>query len=54
MDDVERAEHAYPGLRKAHLATNEDEKTVEQLDPGGKIRAEIQGEGQKRTEESRL
>jgi hypothetical protein len=38
---------------KAHLAANEDEKTVGQLDSRGKIRAEIQGEGQKGSEESR-
>jgi hypothetical protein len=36
--------HAYEELRKAHLAANEDERTVEQLDPGGKIRAAIQAE----------
>jgi hypothetical protein len=29
-----------------------DEQTVEQLDPGAKIRDDIQGEGQKMTDES--
>jgi len=28
--------------RKAHLAANEDEQTVEQLDPGAKIRGVMQ------------
>ena len=38
---VSQAEDAYQQLRQEHVATNEDEKTVEQLDPGGKIRAAI-------------
>jgi hypothetical protein len=43
-DTVQQAEHAYQELRKTHLAADEDEQTVEQLDPGAKIRAEIKGE----------
>lgn len=38
---VEKAEEAYQNLRKAHTGANEDEKTVDQLDPGGKIRASL-------------
>ena len=37
---VEHGEHAYKELRKAHTGVNEDEKTVEALDPDGKLRAE--------------
>jgi hypothetical protein len=40
---VEHAEEAYQELRKAHVGANEDEKTVEILDPGGKIRAALTG-----------
>lgn len=43
-ETIVRSEHAYHELRKAHLAANEDERTAEQLDPGGKIRAAIQAE----------
>jgi len=43
-DTVQQAEHAYQELRKTHLAADEDEQTIEQLDPGAKIRAEIKGE----------
>jgi hypothetical protein len=39
---VEKAEEAYQDLRKAHSGANEDEKTVDQLDPGGKIRAALE------------
>ena len=35
---VKVQEEAYTELRKAHTGANEDEKTVEMLDPGGKIR----------------
>ncbi|HEX3528664.1 MAG TPA: DUF4337 family protein [Thermoanaerobaculia bacterium] len=38
---VEKAEEAYQNLRKAHTGANEDEKTVDQLDPGGKIRTAL-------------
>jgi len=38
---VEKAEHAYQDLRKAHTGANEDEKTVDQLDPGGKLRTAL-------------
>jgi hypothetical protein len=40
---VELAGEAYKDLRKAHVGANEDEKTVEILDPGGKIRAALAG-----------
>jgi hypothetical protein len=40
---VEQTEEAYQELRKAHVGANEDEKTVDQLDPDGKIRASIGG-----------
>jgi hypothetical protein len=39
---MEVAEEAYKDLRKSHVGANEDERTVEQLDPGGKIRAAIE------------
>lgn len=38
---VEHSEEAYKELRKAHGGANEDEKTVELLDPGAKIRNAI-------------
>jgi Domain of unknown function (DUF4337) len=38
---VRKTEDAYQQLRKAHLTENEDERTIEELDPGGMIRAEI-------------
>ncbi len=41
-EKVEHAEEAYHDLRKAHVGANEDEKTVDQLDPGGKIRHAIE------------
>jgi uncharacterized protein DUF4337 len=44
--DIRQAENAYQQLRKAHLAANGDERTLEKLDPGGKIRAEIQRNSQ--------
>jgi len=44
---VEHAAEAYQELRKAHTGANEDEKTVDQLDPGGKIRAAIEESGEK-------
>ena len=37
---VHHGEQAYRDLRKAHTGANEDERTVEALDPGGKLRAE--------------
>ena len=38
---VHHAEEAYAELRKQHTGANEDEVTIETLDPGGKIRAEL-------------
>lgn len=38
---VKEKEEAYASLRKAHVGANEDDLVVEALDPGGKIRAEI-------------
>ena len=37
---VHHGEEAYQELRKAHVGANEDERTVEALDPDGKLRAE--------------
>ena len=39
-EHVHHGEEAYQELRKAHTGANEDEKTVEALDPGGKLRAQ--------------
>lgn len=39
---VKHQEEAYKELRKAHTGANEDEATVETLDPGGKIREGMQ------------
>ena len=39
-EQVHHGEEAYQALRKAHVGANEDERTVEALDPGGKLRAE--------------
>jgi len=36
--------------RKAHLAANEDEQTVERLDPGAKIRGVMQAQDKPRAE----
>ena len=41
---VQEAEKAYEEVRHAHGAAGQDEETIEQLDPGGKIRRSI-GEG---------
>ena len=39
-EHVHHGEEAYQNLRKAHTGANEDEKTVEALDPGGVLRAQ--------------
>ena len=39
-EKIHHGEEIYQELRKAHSAANEDEHTVEALDPGGKLRAE--------------
>ncbi len=39
-EKIHHSEEAYQELRKAHVGANEDERTVEALDPGGKLRAE--------------
>ena len=39
-EHVHHNEENYQDLRKAHTGTNEDERTVEALDPGGKLRAQ--------------
>jgi hypothetical protein len=39
---VEIEHDAYWDLRNAHVGANKDEKVLEELDPGGKIRAEIE------------
>ena len=38
-EHVHHSAEAYRALRKAHTGANEDEKTVEALDPGGVLRA---------------
>ena len=40
LEHVHHNEETYQELRKAHVSANEDEHTVEALDPGGKLRAE--------------
>jgi len=49
IGNIRQAENAYQQLRKAHLAENQDqdERTLKELDPGGKIRAEIERNSQK-------
>jgi len=49
---IQQAQGPYKELQKLHFAANKDDHTVEQLDPGAKIRPEIQTEGQKATDES--
>jgi len=45
---VEKKREAYDGLRKAHTGANQDEATVEFLDPDGKIRASLKGAEEKK------
>jgi hypothetical protein len=40
--NIRQAETAYQQLRKAHLTENGDERILEEVDPSGKIRAEIE------------
>jgi len=49
IGNIRQAESAYQQLRKAHLAANQDqdERTLKELDPGGKIRAESERNSQK-------
>jgi hypothetical protein len=47
VGNIRQAENAYQQLRKAHLAANGDQRILEELDPGGKIRAEIERDSQK-------
>jgi hypothetical protein len=47
LGNIRQAENAYQQLRDAHLAANGDERTLEELDPGGKIRTEIERSSQK-------
>jgi hypothetical protein len=47
VGNIRQTENAYQQLRKAHLAANEDERTLEELDPGGRIRAEVERNSQK-------
>jgi hypothetical protein len=47
LGNIRQAENAYQQLRKAHLGAHGDERTWEELDPGGKIRAEIERDSQK-------
>ena len=47
LGNIRQAENAYQQLRKAHLRAPGDERTWEELDPGGKIRAEIERDSEK-------
>jgi hypothetical protein len=47
LGNIRQAENAYQQLRKAHLRAPGDKRTWEALDPGGKIRAEIERDSQK-------
>ena len=47
LGNILQAENAYQQLRKAHLGAHGDERTLEEIDPGGKIRAEIERDSQK-------
>ena len=47
LGNIRQAGNAYQQLRKAHLGAKGDEQTWEELDPGGKIRAEIERNSQK-------
>ena len=47
VGNIQQAENAYQQLRKAHLAAKVDERILGELDPGGKIRAEIESNSQK-------
>ena len=40
--NIRQAENAYQQVRESHLGASGDERTLEELDPGGKIRAEIE------------
>ena len=47
LGNIRQAEDAYQQLREAHLASKGDERTLEELDPGGKIRGKIEKNSQK-------
>jgi hypothetical protein len=47
IGNIRQAENAYEQLRKAHLGAHGDERILEELDPGGKIRAETERDSQK-------
>lgn len=49
---VAKSDEAYHELRKQHSGANEDEQTVDQLDPGGRLRAQILAVGKKPAEEA--
>lgn len=46
--EIHKAEEAFADLRKAHVGANQDEKVIEDLDPGGKIRAGIEARSKAR------
>ena len=48
LGNIRQAENAYQQLRKAHLSADQDQRTLDELDPGGKIRAEIERNSQNR------
>lgn len=45
LDRIHQTEEAFKDLRKSHVGANQDEKTIEALDPGGKIRAHLEAAG---------
>jgi hypothetical protein len=47
VGNIRQAENAYQQVRKSHLGASGDERTLEELDPGGKIRAEIEKSSQR-------
>src|SRR5207245_8743665 len=47
VGNIRQAENAFRQVRESHLGSSGDERTLEELDPGGKIRAEIQKSSQR-------
>lgn len=41
VGNIQQAQNAFEQVRESHLGGSGDERTLEELDPGGKIRAEI-------------
>jgi len=47
VGNIRQAENAFRQVRESHLGSSGDERKLEELDPGGKIRAEIQKSSQR-------